>query len=268
MNTKIITALVIGITLAGLTGAASACQTTTSDLYYQFVHTVQGQGIDIIDEMPVITSGAGWDVGGGCNDENALIKNRLVGVTAKFNGDNGGIYDATLTQTGSASITKRPLDSEDDYEELEVFVGKSQDLAVSGQFTSVRAKFVDEASVGVNYYDPITNNLPNVLSVSDCGNCHATEESKAIAGVYAAGDAKISEASMGTGSWTSLSADGWTGTVIMDGGSSAYSSFYGDSIVGNTPISSSSPAGGSIKTYAGVGTTHTWNSGCGAPTLP
>jgi hypothetical protein len=223
MNTKILVALVIGIALAGLTGAASACETTTSDLYYQFVHTVQGQGIDIIDEMPVITSGAGWDVGGSCDDENALIKNRLVGVKANFNGDNGGIYDATLTQTGAASITKRPLDSEDDYEELEVSVGKSQDLAVSGQFTEVSAKFTDRASVGVNYYDPITNDPSNVLSVSGCGNCHATEISKAIAGVSAHGDAKISEASMGTGSWTSLSADGWTGTVIMDGGSSAYS---------------------------------------------
>jgi hypothetical protein len=226
MNTKILVALVIGITLVGLTGTASACQTTTSDLYYQFVHTVQGQGIDIIDDMPVITSGAGWDVGGPCNDENALIKNRLVDVTANFNGDNDGIYDATLTQTGSASITKRPLDSEDDYEELEVFVGKSQDLAVSGQFTSINAVFRDRASVGVNYYDPITNNPPNVLSVSDCGNCHAKEDSYASAGVNAYGDAKISEASMGTGSWTSLSADGWTGTVIMDGGSSAYIEFW------------------------------------------
>ena len=268
MNTKIIVALVIATALVGLTGAASACQTTTSDLYYQFVHTVEGQGIEIIDDMPAINSGAGWDIGGHCSDENALIKNTLVDVNAAFDGDNGGIYHATLTQTGSASIIKRPLDSEDELEELEVSVGKSQDLAVSGQFTEVVAEFADRASVGTNYYDPIMNDPPNVLSVSDCGNCHATEISKAIAGVSASGNAKISEASMGTGSWTSLSADGWTGTVIMDGGSSAYSSFYGDSIVGNTPIPSNSPAGGSITTYASVGTTHTWNSRCGAPTLP
>ena len=257
MNTKILVALVIGITLAGLTGAASACQTTTSDLYYQFVHTVEGQGIEIIDGMPAIASCAAWDVGGPCNDENAGIVNRLVNVNADFNDARGGdgIYHATLTQTGAASITKRPLDSEDDLEELEVFVGKSQDLAVSGQFTKVEAVFEDCASVGANWYDP----LRDVIGCH-CGNCHAIELSEATAGVYAKENAKISEASMGTGSWTSLSADGWDGDIVMDGGSSAYSSFYGDTIV---PIGDPG-----IVTSSTVTTQHTWTHGCGAPACP
>ncbi len=64
---------------------------------------------------------------------------------------------------------------------------------------------------------------------------------------------------MGTSSWTSLSADGWTGDVFMDGGGSAYSSFLGDSIV---------PNGDSITTSGNFETEHGWYSSCGADTLP
>lgn len=260
MNTKILVALVIGTALFGLTGAASACQTTNSDLYYQFVHTVEGQGIEIIDAMPVITSGAGWDVGGGCDVENALIRNTLVDVTATFVDPRGddGIYDATLVQTGTASITKRPLDSEDELDELEVLVVKTQDLSVSGQFTYIGATFQDDASVGTNWFDPLKE-------IVGCGNCHADERSTASGSVTALGPkdggmAKISEAAIGTSSWTSLSADGWNNIVDMDGGASAYSSFFGDSIV---PIDSPG-----IQTTATATTTHTWTHGCGAPVIP
>ena len=258
MNTKILVALVIGIALVGLTGAASACETTTSDLYYDFVHRVEGQGIGIIDGLDDINSCAGFTIEGPCDgglSENAMIKNTLVGVKATFDdprGD-GGIYDATVIQSGSASITKRPLDSEDVLDELEVFVLKTQDLMVSGQFTSIGAKFEDKASVGVNYYDPLRD-------IVDCGNCHATEISEAGGKVEALNGATISEAAIGTASWTSLSADGWTDVVIMDGGSSAYSKFFGDTIV---PINDPG-----IETTSTVTTQHTWVHGCGAPPCP
>ena len=254
MNTKILVALVIGITLVGLTGAASACETTTSDLYYQFVHHIDGQGIDIVD-LERIDSGAGWAIGGYCSEENAVIRNMLVDTTPVASNDysGDGIYEATLTQIGSASITKGPVNSQDDVEELETYVFKSQDLFVSGQFDSYGAEFKDCASVGVNWHAPIRD------TVSGCGNCHALEESAATTNVVANGDAKISEALMGTSSWTSLSADGWTGLVVMDGGGSAYSSFLGDSLV---------PEGSSITTSGNFETTHGWYAGCGARRLP
>jgi hypothetical protein len=267
MNTKILVALVIGIALFGLTGAASAqtsTDTSTSSIYYEFVKTIEGNGISVVrDSLDGIESTAGWQQGAG---ERALIQNTLVNVHANAgNIDPNGVYHATLTQAGTASITKRPLDSEDDFGELEISMMKGQDLIVSGQFKSIGAVFNDHASVGVNYYDPITNGYdePGALSVSDCGNCHATEESKASGVVRAIGAAKISEAAIGTTAWTSLSADGWTGTVVMDGGSSAYSSFFGDSIVGQTPIGAGQPAGGSIITSSDSWASHSWNSAGG-----
>lgn len=259
MNTKILVALVIGIALFGLTGAASACQTTNSDLYYQFVHTVQGQGIEIIDGLDDINSCAGFTIEGPCDgglSENAMITNTLVNVDATFIDNRGddGIYDATVTQTGTASILKRPLDSEDELDELEVFVLKTQDLLVSGQFTEISAEFTDAASVGVNYYDPLRE-------IVACGNCHADEISSASGSVTALNEvAKISEAAIGTASWTSLSADGWNNIVDMDGGSSAYSSFFGDTIV---PIDSPG-----IQTTSTATTTHTWTHDCGASPCP
>ena len=60
MNTKILVALVVGITLVGLTGAASA-ETSVSSIYYNFVRNVDGQGIhDTINDLDNIVSTAGW----------------------------------------------------------------------------------------------------------------------------------------------------------------------------------------------------------------
>jgi hypothetical protein len=250
MNTKILVALVLGITLVGLTGAVSG-ETTTSDLYYQFVHTVTGDGINIIDAMPVITSGAGWDDGGACSAEKALIMNRLLAAEYAHEGE----YEAVLVQSGSASIIKRPLDSEDEFEEFEADMYKAQDLYLSGEFNgtpvdgwqTIKAQFKDYGSVGCNNY-------------SGCGNIHAVGElydsSRGWLACY--GDARISEATIGTASWTSLSADGLLENVIMDGGISAYSSF-GDMSVTD---------GGSVFTAASAYAGHSWNAGSGAPTLP
>jgi hypothetical protein len=258
MNTKILVALVIGIALFGLTGAASACETSTSSIYYNFVRNVDGQGInDVVTDLDLITSTAGWDdqryPGDNCGNERVIIQNTLVDTWATPAVDGDGIYHATVIQTGGASITKRPLDSEApcDLPELESKVFKSQDVIVSGQFKSFGADFADFASVGVNWYDPIRP------TVSGCGNCHATEVSNAWGSVVANGHGtRISEAAVGTDTWTSLKADGWTGTVVMDGGSSAYSEFYGDTIVPLGP-------GTSITTTSGSTATHDWNAHCG-----
>jgi hypothetical protein len=268
MNTKILVMLVIGIAVIGLTGVASARETSTSSIYYEFLKEVEGEGIHVINDLDAITSTAGWSYnnphgGGGseCPDEAVFIENTVVDTYATFDQDRKGEYDATVIQTGSASMTKRPLNSEApcDLPEFEARVDKSQAVIVSGQFKEFGTSFTDRASVGVNYYKPIMD------TVSHCGNCHAEEISEASGNVLANGASKISEAAIGTSSWTSLKAMGWehaptVGTtadwVYMDGGSSAYSEFFGDSLV--TP-----DAGNSITTSADTVADHSWTYGCG-----
>jgi hypothetical protein len=262
MNTKILVALVIGIALFGLTGAASACETSVSSIYYEFVKTVDGQGLeDTINDLDHISSTAGWSYNNpdntettlSCQDEEVCIRNTLVDTTGTASEyDVDGIYHATVVQAGSAAITKRPIDSEGPIE-LEITMAKAQDVMVSGQFDTFGATFHDFGSAGVNYYDPIRD------EVSGCGNCHATEVSDAWGTVTAnagkdGAEARISEAAVGTASHTSLLANGWTGVVLMDGGSSAYSEFFGDTVVEN---------GASITTESGSTATHSWNANCG-----
>ena len=269
MNTKILVALVIGIAVIGLTGVASARETSTSSIYYEFLKEVEGEGIHVITDLDDITSTAGWtylnpsvaDTTASCYDEAVLIENKIHNTYATFDQDYEGLYDGTVIQTGSASMTKRPLDSEApcDLPEFEARVDKSQAVIVSGQFKKFGTSFTDSASVGVNYYDPIRD------TVSWCGNCHAEETSAASGRVVANGDSKFSEAAVGTSSWTSLKAMGWEhapteGTtadwVYMDGGASAFSEFFGDSLV--TP-----GIGNSITTSANTVADHSWTFGCG-----
>ena len=271
MNTKIIVALVIGIAVIGLTGVASA-RTSTSSIYYDFVKTVEGNGIyDVVTDLDNLVSTAGWsyDDPSSTYQERAFIQNTLENTWATPAGDPDGIYHAKVIQAGTASITTRDEDSEDADKELEIKMAKAQDVIVSGQFKAFGAVFSDNASVGVNYFDPITSGTGD-LSVSGCGNCHATEVSNAWGRVISSGDAKISEAAVGTESWTSLAADGWTRDVFMDGGSSAYSEFYGDSLVGNTPVDAGlDDIGASIQTEAYASAVHTWNSHGGmSPQIP
>ena len=268
MNTKILVALVIGIAVIGLTGVASARETSTSSIYYEFLKEVEGEGIHVINGLDDITSTAGWTYNNpyeqgdpDCYDEAVLIENKIHNTYATFDQDYEGLYDGTVIQTGSASMTKRPLNSEApcDLPEFEARVDKSQAVIVSGQFKKFGTSFTDSASVGVNYYDPIMG------TVSWCGNCHAEETSVASGKVLANGASKFSEAAIGTSSWTSLKAMGWEHAptvdntadwVYMDGGSSAFSEFFGDSLV--TP-----GADNSITTTATTTADHSWTFGCG-----
>ncbi|MCW3133709.1 MAG: hypothetical protein N2V78_05205 [Methanophagales archaeon] len=276
MNTKIIVALVIATTLVGLTGAASARETQTSSIYYEFVKTIDGEGIGNINALDDINSCAGWSYDDprvsqstpGCPAESAMIQNTLTNTWATTQLDPKGEYEGTVTQTGAAMIIKRPLDSEDDLEEMEASVRKTQDIVVSGQFDKFGAKFDDKAVVGVNYYDPIRGPDIDLGLIPACGNCHLIEESTASGSVVLSGSepaktSQISEAAVGTASWTSVSADGWTHLATMGGGSSAYSEFFGDTIVyEDDTITTSSHA---KTTHEWAGTRYCGSGGC--PTI-
>lgn len=277
MNTKILVALVIGIAVIGLTGAASAREDQTSSIYYEFIKTIDGQGIGNIRALDDITSCAGWsyvdprnsDSDADAPDEVAMIQNTLTNTWATTQLDRLGDYDGTLTQTGYATITKRALRSEDELDEMKATVIKTQDLEVSGQFLTFGARFDDEAVVGVNYYDPIRG--PGDGLIPACGNCHLVEESSAGGSVVLTGTepertSQISEAAVGTASWTSVSADGWTHLATMGGGSSAYSKFFGDTILYEDDTIATNSWSNTDHSWAG--TSYSGAGGCPGITLP
>ena len=287
MNTKILVALVIGIALFGLTGAASAnpgvylpdglYQHYCDNIYedpepgdyesitqsYTFTKTVGGD--DLVD-MGKVTSGTYFyespilgDVGPGPKSElKGVIENTLVGTCVKVVDDCSDPYEATLTQKGAISANLN-VPKAKELPEFNLHVEKAQRLEASGQFELYGAVFKDCAEVGANYWDPIRN----LDDIADCGNCHLTEKSLAVAGVMAKEGAMFAEVDMGTSSWTSLDAvecvNACEEAVLMDGGSMAYSSFGGESIVGRDS---------GIVTGAGVITTHGWNSGGGSDEPP
>jgi hypothetical protein len=283
MNTKILVALVIGIALVGLTGAASANPGVLPDGLYQhycdnidedpepgdyesitetytFTKTVGGD--DLVD-IGEVTSGTYFyespilgyeDPNQGHTTElKGIIENTLVGTCVKVVENCSDPYEATLIQTGKITANLNVPEVKE-LPEFDLSVEKSQRLIASGQFETYGAMFEDCAEVGANYWDPIRG----LDDIGDCGNCHLEERSLAVAGVYAEGDAMFAEVDMGTKSWTSLDAvecvNACEPAVLMDGGSMAYSSFGGESIV---------PQHDSIITGAGVLTTHGWNSGAG-----
>lgn len=288
MNTKILVALVIGIALFGLTGAASANPGVLPDGLYQhycdniyedpepgdyesitqtytFTKTVGGD--DLVDMGPV-TSGTYFYESPilGYEDPHpyrttelkGVIENTLVGTCVKVVDDCSDPYEATLIQTGAISVDLNVPEAKE-LPEFDLHVEKSQRLIASGQFELYGAKFEDCAVVGANYWDPIRN----LDDIAGCGNCHLTEQSTAVAGVMAKEGAMFAEVDMGTSSWTSVDAvecvNACEQAVLMDGGSMAYSSFGGESIVDRNS---------EIVTGAGVITTHGWNSGYGWSTVP
>lgn len=254
------TLVLLAVGMIALVGFASAYEENHA-LVYSYQQTIEE--IEGFTPMQDVVSGVyAMTPGGspGCPDVGLKVRNILVESDAGYI---GGTTHQTLTQSAEATVTKRTLDSEDDQYELETFVKKNQDLTFSGQFCNYGATFADKASVGVNWFEDIRDPKECGLSVSWCGNCHATEAMKATADVKATGNAKISEGSLGTQTWTSLKADGWlhgaTNTpedasfAIMDGGSMVYSSFFGDTVV---------PVGDTIITSGDIATTHSWNNHC------
>ena len=268
---KTLVLLVAG--MIALVGSAAAYEETNS-MQYSFQKTIEE--IEGFTPMQGVLSGV-YAYEPGTADHTDSCPMVVMGVRNMLvdSGSNsylGGTTHQTLTQGAEATVTTRTLDSEDDKYELESYVAKNQDLTFSGQFRDYGATFADDASVGVNYLGDIRDPAGDRYSVSSCGNCHATEAMDAIATVTASGDAKISEGSLGTQTWTSLKADGWmhgaTNTAdtggeaswtVMDGGSMVYSSFFGDTVV---------PVDDTITTYGTITTTHSWNKAGGWSNIP
>ncbi len=173
MNTKIITALVIGMTLVGLTGAASAA-TYYGDVDY--THT------DILDtETPSnldVDSGACFKTVIGHFDNSygfptqgdPVIVGGGVFNTMYATPVGMGVEHQLATQSGTAAITIRSLDSEDDLPEVEADVRSEQTLWYSGSFTEYGFLTEDKGMAGA--YGLLSNGLdfdePGVMD--DCGN--------------------------------------------------------------------------------------------------
>ena len=255
--------------MIALVGCAVAYEETNT-MQYSFQKTIEE--IEGFTPMQNVLSGVyAYEPGTSSVSNPTSCPNVVMGVsnTLVSSGSNsylGGTTHQILTQGAEASVTTRTLDSEDDKPELESYVKKNQDLTFSGQFRDYDATFTDRASVGVNYLGDIMDPNDGGYAVSWCGNCHATEAMDATATVTATGNAKISEGSLGTQTWTSLKADGWmhgatngdddygASFVTMDGGSMVYSSFFGDTVV---------PVGDTITTSGTISTAHSWNNGGG-----
>ena len=140
MNTKIIVALVIGIALVGLTGAASATGSYYAG-YSNYSHT------DILDtEIPTyidVFSGTcfhtvidhfdesyGFTAPGDPVIVGAGVHNSMFATPVGI-----GVEHQIANQGGSAAIIIRSLDSEDYMPELEAEITSEQSLWYSGSFT-------------------------------------------------------------------------------------------------------------------------------------
>ena len=171
MNTKIIVALVIGIALVGLTGAASA-QGSSYTGYSDYSHT------DILDtETPTaidVDSGTcfhtvidHFDNSYGfpaANDPvyvGAGVHNTMYATPAGM-----GVEHQIATQDGSAAITIRSLDSEDCLPEVEAKITSDQSLWYSGSFTNYSFLASDRGFAGA--YGLQSNGLD--FEGNDCGN--------------------------------------------------------------------------------------------------
>ena len=140
MNTKIIVALVIGIALVGLTGAASA-QGSSYTGYSDYSHT------DILDtETPTyidVFSGTCFQTVIGHFDDSYGFTTPGAPVIVGAGVQNSmfatpigtGVAHQIATQGGSAAITISSLDSTDGTPELEAEITSGQSLWYSGSFT-------------------------------------------------------------------------------------------------------------------------------------
>ena len=181
MNTKIFVALVIGIALVGLTGAASAA-TYYGDVAYSHTDILDTESPTAID----VDSGAFFEtiidhfdnsygypgIPGNPVDVGAGVGNRMTAIPTGM-----GVEHQLATQGGSAAITIRSLDSEDDLPEVEADVRSEQSLWYSGSFTEYMILTSDRGGAGA--YGLLSNGLdfddPGVSD--DCGNIFLTSES-------------------------------------------------------------------------------------------
>ena len=264
MNTKIIVALVIGIALVGLTGAASAAEQIDS-IYYEYIQTFGGEEINPVK----VASGAAFEVIDEHFDSTTVKKIgegnypdtqkcAMVGNYMNTNPgmEHGGAYHHKITQSGSADLILRTMDDEDEFPELELDLVKAQSIWYSGQFDSYGVEMEQVGIVGTNY---------GAFGVGDndpaCGNCHLYETATGSGLTTATGTASITEGTFAMASAQGVDVYLANENTVMDitGGVGIGSTFDG-----NIDFDT-----GSITTWVTASETSSISSGAGAcPNIP
>lgn len=241
MNTKIIVALVIGIALVGLTGAASATgsnYTGYSDYSHtDILNTETPTAIDVDSGTCFHTVIDHFDNSYGFTGSNTgddVLVGAGVHNTMHAVPEGMGVEHQIATQAGTAAITIRSLDSEDDLPEVEAGVTSQQSLWYSGSFTEYYFSTSDKGFAGA--YGLLSNGLdfgsPGVGD--DCGNIFLMSESAGEGFTY-----------------TILGTDPKTGTVSggkIDGGTFSVASFEGMTV----DLEGVPPGEADINVYGGA----------------
>jgi hypothetical protein len=254
------------IAMVALMGFASAYPTVNENLSYSFAKTVYDvQGNPSLSGTQSGAFSYCPGVEGYPSDGNtaALIQTKVVsaGGAMDMYPNNTGSTWQKVVQGGSSTLNMLALDPQDTDAELTAQVGTYQSVSFSGPYADYAASFADNAQVGTNNFCDIRDpQADGDNSVSWCGNAWIDESSTSSGAItkVSSDDVRIAEGTIGTQTWTGLSADGWTGDVYMNGGSVAYSQFYGPNVV---------PVNSGIQTTATATTSHTWNNGVG-PSVP
>lgn len=171
MNTKIIAALVIGIALFGLTGAASATE-AWDEITYVHKETIESIQYRPTDEF--LVSGAFFykiidDFDGSYGytegEHDVMLAGGVVNIM-DVDVTGVGAYNSEKMQTGKANVTLRSLDKNDGVPEIEMYVGKAQTVNVEGSLDKV---VVDLDGFGlVGEYGAVSNGLPGCGSLCLC----------------------------------------------------------------------------------------------------
>lgn len=171
MNTKIIAALVIGIALFGLTGAASATETWDEITY---VHKETLESVQYLPTDEFLVSGAFFykiiddfdgSYGYTAGEHDVMFAGGVVNIM-DVDVTGVGAYNSEKMQTGKANVTLRSLDKNDGVPEIEMYVGKAQKVDVEGSLDMV---VVDLDGFGlVGEYGAVSNGLPGCGSLCLC----------------------------------------------------------------------------------------------------
>jgi len=242
MNTKIITALVIAFALVGLTGAASAQGSTyNADLNYDFsqiMDTEEPANVDIHsgacfdavvdfdtnygfpdpgDEYPVIVGG--------------VVNNTMMTAPGLFS---TGVEHQMASQSGSAGITFRSPDSEDDLPELEAEITSGQSMWYSGSFDEYYFLSGDSGVIGAYGLHANGLDFEDPGPDDDCGNIGLISTSWGEGYTYGDFDAgsKLMEGTFSVSEFERMTVDlegvprGQAATTV-EGGAAGASTFVG-----------------------------------------
>ena len=176
MNTKIITALVIAFALVGLTGAASAQGSTyNADLNYDFsqiLDTEEPADVDI-HSAACFHGDMYFDTNYGFGDPGdpvtvgGVVNNTMITRPGLFS---TGVEHQMASQSGSAGITIRSPDSEDDLPELEAEITSAQSMWYSGSFDEYHFSSSDTGVIGAYGLHANGLDFENPGPGDDCGN--------------------------------------------------------------------------------------------------